>query len=50
MPRTPKPMAASMTPLQIELLNVTAPYLFIGALIAALELIKKHIHNPNRKG
>jgi hypothetical protein len=38
-----------MTPLHIELINVTAPYLIMAALIAALELIKKHIHNPNRR-
>lgn len=39
-----------MNPLQIELLSVAAPYLIIAGLILALELIKKHIHNPNRKG
>lgn len=38
-----------MIPLHIELINVTAPYLFIGAMLAIRELIKKHIHNPKRK-
>lgn len=38
-----------MNPLQIELLSLAAPYLIIAALIAALELIKKHIHNPKRR-
>jgi len=38
-----------MIPLHIELINITAPYLIIGGIVAILELIKKHIHNPNRR-
>jgi len=42
-------MGTGMTTLHIELINVTAPYLIMAALIAALELIKKQIHKPTKE-